>query len=113
MAAAEWLADNGYTARSRLAILGGSNGGLLTAACLVQRPDLFGAVVSMVPVIDMLRYHKFSVGHFWVSDYGDAEKDAEQFKFLYAYSPLHNIKAGASHPDHHRRHRRPGGAHAR
>jgi len=98
VAAGEYLIAHRYTSRDKLAINGGSNGGLLTAACLVQRPDLFGAVVSQVPVIDMLRYHKFSVGRYWVSDYGNAEKDAEHFKFLYAYSPLHNIKADTAHP---------------
>lgn len=98
IAAAEWLIAQYYTRPQRLAIIGGSNGGLLTAACLVQRPDLFGAVLSLVPVIDMLRYHKFSVGRYWVSDYGNAEKSAEQFKFLYAYSPLNNIKPGTTYP---------------
>ncbi len=92
IAAAEWLVENKYTRPERLAIIGGSNGGLLTAACLIQRPDLFGAVLSLVPVADMLRYHKFSVGRYWVSDYGNAEKDPEHFKFLYAYSPVHNVK---------------------
>ncbi|MBW1808311.1 MAG: S9 family peptidase [Deltaproteobacteria bacterium] len=98
IAAAEWLISNKYTSNKKLAIIGGSNGGLLTAACLLQRPELFGAVVSVVPVIDMLRYHKFSIGHYWVSDYGNAEKDPEHFKFLYAYSPLHNIKPAVAHP---------------
>jgi prolyl oligopeptidase len=97
IAAAEWLIANGYTNSRRLAINGGSNGGLLVAACLVQRPDLFGAVICQVPVIDMLRYHKFTVGRYWVSDYGNAEKP-EDFKFLYAYSPLHNVHAGVSYP---------------
>jgi len=92
IAAAEWLIKNKYTGSRRLAIMGGSNGGLLTAACMLQRPDLFGAVVSMVPVADMLRYHKFSVGRYWVSDYGNAEKDPGHFKYLYAYSPVHNVK---------------------
>ena len=98
IAAAEWLIAKRYTSTPRLAIIGGSNGGLLTAACMVQRPHLFGAVLSLVPVIDMLRYQKFSIGRYWVSDYGNAEKSAEQFKFLYAYSPLHNIKQGTSYP---------------
>jgi prolyl oligopeptidase len=98
IAAAEWLIARRYTSTPRLAIIGGSNGGLLTAACMVQRPQLFGAVLSLVPVIDMLRYHKFSVGRYWVSDYGNADKNQEQFKFLYAYSPLHNIKKGTSYP---------------
>jgi prolyl oligopeptidase len=98
IAAAEWLIANKYTCTSRLAIWGGSNGGLLVAACMVQRPDLFGAVICQVPVIDMLRYHKFTVGRYWVSDYGNAEANAEHFKFMYAYSPLHNVKAGVVYP---------------
>jgi prolyl oligopeptidase len=96
--AGEWLIENKYTSTKRLAILGGSNGGLLTAACMLQRPDLFGAVISSVPVTDMLRYHRFSVGRYWVSDYGNAEKDPEHFKFLYAYSPVHNVKAAVYPP---------------
>jgi prolyl oligopeptidase len=98
IAAAEWLIANKYTNTSRLAIEGGSNGGLLVAACMIQRPDLFGVVLCHVPVIDMLRYHKFTVGRFWVSDYGNAETDPEHFKFLYAYSPLHNVKEGVAYP---------------
>ena len=98
IAAAEWLIANKYTNTSRLAIRGGSNGGLLVAACMVQRPNLFGAVLCHVPVIDMLRYHKFTVGRYWVSDYGNAEADPEHFKFLYAYSPLHNVKEGVTYP---------------
>jgi prolyl oligopeptidase len=98
IAAAEWLTENKYTNSKRLAIMGGSNGGLLTAACMLQRPDLFGAVISAVPVADMLRYHKFSVGRYWVSDYGNAEKDPEHFKFLYAYSPVHNVKPAVYPP---------------
>jgi prolyl oligopeptidase len=98
IAAAEWLIANKYTNTSRLAIQGGSNGGLLVAACMLQRPELFGAVLCHVPVIDMLRYHKFTVGRYWVSDYGNAETDPEHFKFLYAYSPLHNVKEGIDYP---------------
>jgi len=98
IAAAEWLIANEYTNTSRLAIQGGSNGGLLVAACMVQRPDLFGAVICQVPVIDMLRYHKFTVGRYWVSDYGNAETNPEHFKFMYAYSPLHNVKEGVAYP---------------
>lgn len=98
LAAAEWLIDNDYTRQSRLAITGGSNGGLLVAACLVQRPDLFGAVVCRVPVIDMLRYHKFTVGRYWTGEYGNAEENPEHFEFLYAYSPLHNVKPGVAYP---------------
>jgi prolyl oligopeptidase len=65
---------------------------------MVQRPDLFGAVICQVPVIDMLRYHKFTVGRYWISDYGNAEANPEDFKFMYAYSPLHNVKAGVAYP---------------
>lgn len=98
IAAGEWLIANKYTSSRRLAINGGSNGGLLVAACEVQRPDLFGAVVCQVPVIDMLRYHRFTVGRYWISDYGNAEASPEAFKFLYAYSPLHNVREGVAYP---------------
>lgn len=98
IAAAEWLVENKYTSRSKLAIEGGSNGGLLVAACELQRPDLFGAVVCNVPVTDMLRYHRFTVGRYWVPEYGNAEANADHFKFMYAYSPLHNVKAGVAYP---------------
>jgi prolyl oligopeptidase len=98
IAAGEWLIENGYTSTEKLASIGGSNGGLLTAACMLQKPDLWGAVISAVPVIDMLRYHKFSVGRYWVSDYGNAEEDPEHFDFLYKYSPLHNIEQGTAYP---------------
>ncbi|GCE10860.1 prolyl oligopeptidase family serine peptidase [Tengunoibacter tsumagoiensis] len=98
IAAAEWLIEQGYTHASRVAIMGGSNGGLLVAACLVQRPDLYGAVVCRVPVIDMLRYHKFTVGRYWTGEYGNAEQSAEQFAFMYAYSPLHNVREGVAYP---------------
>jgi prolyl oligopeptidase len=97
MAAAEWLVANRYTTRGRLAIEGGSNGGLLTGAVMVQRPDLVGAVVCRVPVADMLRYHLFTVGRFWISEYGSAD-DPDQFEYLYAYSPYHNVKDGLSYP---------------
>lgn len=96
--AAEWLIANGYTRPERLAIAGGSNGGLLVAACMLQRPDLYGAVLCLVPVTDMLRYHKFTAGRYWVPEYGNAEENAEHFKFMMAYSPLHNVKAGATYP---------------
>ena len=98
IAAAEWLIDKKYTKSGRLGITGGSNGGLLVTACLLQRPDLFGAVVAAVPVTDMLRYHNWTVGRYWVSEYGNAEANPEHFRFLYTYSPLHNVKAGATYP---------------
>ncbi len=98
IACGEWLIENKYTDSSLLAISGGSNGGLLVAACMVQRPDLFGAVLCRVPVIDMLRYHMFTVGHFWTGEYGNAEVNPEHFEFMYAYSPLHNIEKGETYP---------------
>ena len=97
IAAAEWLIANGYTKRERLAIGGGSNGGLLVSAVMMQRPELYGAVVCQVPVADMLRYHRFTVGRYWIAEYGNAEV-AEDFPFLYKYSPLHNVREGASYP---------------
>ncbi len=97
MAAGEWLIENNYTSNKKLAIMGGSNGGLLVAACMVQRPDLFGAVICRVPVIDMLRYHKFTIGRYWIPEYGNAEEERD-FKFLYSYSPLHNVKEGVTYP---------------
>jgi prolyl oligopeptidase len=98
IAAAEWLIDNQYTGAGKLAIMGRSNGGLLVAACMLQRPELFGAVVCGVPVTDMLRYHKFTAGRYWVPEYGNAETNPECFAFLYAYSPLHNVKTGVAYP---------------
>jgi len=97
IAAAEHLIDRRYTSTPRLMINGGSNGGLLVSACMVQRPELFGAVVCQVPVTDMLRYHRFTIGRYWIPDYGSAD-DPEQFDFLYAYSPLHNVEPGTSYP---------------
>ena len=97
IAAAEWLIANKYTNSSRLAISGGSNGGLLVGAALVQRPDLFKAVVCTYPLLDMLRYHKFLMGPFWVSEYGSAD-NPDQFKYLYAYSPYQNVKKGVKYP---------------
>ncbi len=98
IAAAEWLIAEGYTRTGKLAIEGRSNGGLLTSACMVQRPDLFGAVLCWVPVTDMLRFHKFTVGRFWTAEYGNAEENPDHFKFLFAYSPLHNLREGVSYP---------------
>jgi prolyl oligopeptidase len=98
ISAAEWLIEQRYTKREKLAIMGRSNGGLLVAACMVQRPDLFGAVICNVPVIDMLRYHKFTAGRYWTPEYGDAEKDPQHFEFLRSYSPLHNVKEGTVYP---------------
>jgi len=95
--AAEWLVANGYSQPKRIAIEGGSNGGLLVAAVMLQRPDLFGAVVCRVPVADMLRYHRFTVGRFWISEYGSAD-DPAQFPYLLQYSPLHNVRDGAAYP---------------
>jgi prolyl oligopeptidase len=98
IAAAEWLIDEKYTSTQKLAIEGRSNGGLLTSACMVQRPDLYGAVLCWVPVTDMLRFHRFTVGRYWTVEYGNAEENPEHFKFLYAYSPLHNLKDGVAYP---------------
>ncbi len=94
---AEHLVESGLTAPANLGIHGRSNGGLLVTACLVQRPDLFGAVVGMVPVTDMLRYHHFTAGRYWTPEYGNAEEDADHFRFLIDYSPLHNT-AGGDYP---------------
>jgi prolyl oligopeptidase len=97
VAAAEWLIENKYTRPPRLAIGGRSNGGLLIGACLTQRPDLFGACLPVVGVLDMLRFHKFTIGWAWTSDYGSPD-DPEEFQALLAYSPYHNIEPGIAYP---------------
>ena len=97
IAAAEWLQANGYTARDRLAISGGSNGGLLVGAAMTQRPELFRAVVCAVPLLDMVRYHRFGSGRTWISEYGSSE-DPAQFKALHAYSPYHRVTPNTDYP---------------
>ncbi|MEA5577853.1 prolyl oligopeptidase family serine peptidase [Anabaena sp. UHCC 0451] len=97
IAAAEWLIANNYTKPAKLAIGGGSNGGLLVGACMTQRPDLFAAALPAVGVMDMLRFHQFTIGWAWVAEYGSSE-NVEEFKTLYAYSPLHNLKSGTAYP---------------
>jgi len=97
IAAAEWLINNKYTSPKKLAISGGSNGGLLVGAVLNQRPELFGAALPAVGVMDMLRFHKFTIGWAWTSEYGSPD-NPDEFKAIYAYSPLHNIKKGTKYP---------------
>jgi prolyl oligopeptidase len=97
IAAAEYLIAEGYTNSEKLAIFGGSNGGLLVGAVINQRPELFGAAIPAVGVMDMLRFHKFTAGRFWTDDYGSSD-NPEEFEALMKYSPYHNIREGAEYP---------------
>ncbi len=97
ISAATWLIEQNYTSTTKLAIAGGSNGGLLVGACMIQRPDLFAAALPAVGVMDMLRFHKFTIGWAWCAEYGSPDNETD-FKTLYRYSPLHNLKAGTAYP---------------
>jgi prolyl oligopeptidase len=97
IAAAEWLISNKYTSTEKLAIRGGSNGGLLTGAALTQRPELFRVAIVEVPLLDMLRYQNFLMARYWVPEYGSSE-DQDQFKFLLEYSPYQHVKTGTKYP---------------
>ena len=97
MAAAEWLIQSGQAEPSRLAIFGGSNSGLLVAAAMTQRPDLFRAVLCMVPLLDMLRYHLFDNAHVWKEEFGTSD-EPDDFRVLLGYSPYHRVQDGTSYP---------------
>ena len=98
ISAAEWLISEKYTDSNHLAIYGGSNGGLLVGACMTQRPDLYRVCIPAVGVMDMLRYHKFTIGWNWAPDYGTSADSPEMFEYLKGYSPLHTLKPGVSYP---------------
>ena len=98
IAGAQWLIENKYTSSKKLAIAGGSNGGLLVGACMTQRPDLFAAALPAVGVMDMLRFPKFTIGWAWCAEYGNPEENEAEFQAIYQYSPLHNLESGTAYP---------------